>query len=87
MLQLGLYAEPAVVICTAMVGAVVVWDIVVYLNGTCSVGGAWIGLCQIVVLSLCSSSLRSSLVSDWCSLRGLSGSSSYWSTSGTLLPW
>ena len=42
MLLLGLYADPVVVVYTAMVGAVVVWDIVVYLNGTCNIGGTWI---------------------------------------------
>ena len=41
---------------------------------------------RIASLSFCSSSLRSSSVSDWCSLAGLSGSSLYSSTSGTLLP-
>jgi hypothetical protein len=25
-------------------GAVVIWDIIVYLNGTCNVGGAWISV-------------------------------------------
>ena len=45
MLGLGLYVVLVVVVWTAIVGAVVVWDIVVYLNGTCSVGGVWIGLC------------------------------------------
>jgi hypothetical protein len=39
MLRLGLYVVLAVVVWTAMVGAVVVWDIVIYLNGMCSVGG------------------------------------------------
>ena len=40
MLQLGLYVVPVVVVWTAIVEAVVVWDMVVCLNGTCSVGGA-----------------------------------------------
>jgi hypothetical protein len=38
------------------------------------------------MLSFYSSLLRSSSISDWCSLRGLSGSLSYLSTSCTLLP-
>jgi hypothetical protein len=64
MLWLGLYATPVVIIYTAMVVAVVIWDIVVYQNGTCSISGTLIGLCRIVVPSFCSSSLRSLSVSD-----------------------
>ena len=56
------------------------------LNGTCSVGSVLIRLYCIVVMSLCSSCLRSLSVSVCGSLGALSGFRSYSSTSLTLLP-
>ena len=88
MLCTGLYRVVPIEACTVIVWAVTVWDIVVCLNGTCSIGSVLIELCWIVVISFCLSCLRSSSVSVW-GLLGWGASSgfiSYSSTSIALLP-